>query len=205
MSFTHGQLKQAIKNLGIKVNGVEPQGYYFTDLLRSFGSTFTGAEIKGKGICDIINAVADNYQPLLGSVVPVASDVDLLGKLASELQSDIVVADTGITGTLNYVTGYTGFSGKKAEQSGNYLALKVNASDTATIVAELVGGTKGPVTLDEDRMIVFKVASNEQSVRFVVTEGNKSVTVEYALTNLVLATEPVEEPAAEEPAEQIQE
>ena len=38
------------------------------------------------------------------------------------------------------------------DRSGNYLALKIDAEPVeAKTVVEFVGGTKGPITLDEDR------------------------------------------------------
>ena len=45
----------------------------------------------------------------------------------NELQSDMV-ADDEVTGTLKYVNGYVDFSSNTSEQSGNYLALKIELS-----------------------------------------------------------------------------
>lgn len=71
---------------------------------------------------------------------------------------------------MKHVTGYTGFSSNTSEQEGNYLALKVDAdSEDAVVTIELVGGTKGPVTLDDD--------------------GKDSATKTYGLTRLILETE----------------
>ncbi len=89
------------------------------------------------------------------------------------------------------MTGYTGFSSKVDEQSGNYLALKVDVdSEEATVTVELVGGTKGPVTLDEDKNIVLLIKNKDtQSIRVKVEEDDKSYTKTYALTGLTLKTE----------------
>lgn len=62
-----GKLKDSIKNLGVKVNGVEPSGYYVTDLLKSFGETLTGETISGNSLTEIINEIANNYT---GAVTP---------------------------------------------------------------------------------------------------------------------------------------
>lgn len=115
------------------------------------------------------------------------ADATLLGKKVSDLQSNIVVGENAITGSLKHVTGYTGFSSKTSEQEGHYLALKfdVTPADAVTTV-ELVGGTKGPVTLDADQNIVLLVKSNTQSVKVVSTKGGFSVTKVYALTGLTL-------------------
>ena len=125
------------------------------------------------------------------SVQPENGASTLFGKAVSDLQTNVVVGDGTITGTLKYVTGYTGFSSVPAEQKGNYLALKVNASpaDSKTTV-ELVGGTKGPVTLDADKNIVLLVRNKDtQSVRVVTTAKDETVTKMYSLTGLTLEAE----------------
>ena len=123
--------------------------------------------------------------------VGLSGDIDLLGKEADDLQTDVVVADGGITGTLKYVTGYTGFSGDVAEQSGNYLALKVTAVDGCTITVELINGTVGhPVTLDADGMIVIRITDKTtQSVEVVATKDSISEVQRFALTGLTLTPE----------------
>ena len=118
---------------------------------------------------------------------PESADATLFGKKASDLQTNVAVGADSITGTLKNVTGYTEFSSKPAEQSGHYLALKfdVTPADAVTTV-ELVGGTKGPVTLDADKNIVLPIKNNTQSVKVTSTKGGSSVTKTYALTNLTL-------------------
>ena len=73
----------------------------------------------------------------------------------------MTISDGVISGTLNYVTGYTEFSEDVEEQSGNYLALKCTTQDASdTITVELIGGSTGhPVTLDEDRNIVIRITN----------------------------------------------
>jgi hypothetical protein len=108
------------------------------------------------------------------------------------LQADIVVGEDAITGTLNYVTGYTGFSDQTAEQKGNYLALRVvftSPVDGVTTTVELVGGAKGPVALDSDMNIVLRVTDkNTQSVKVIATKGTESITKIYSLVGLTLET-----------------
>lgn len=129
--------------------------------------------------------------PSLDVVIsPVADGVDLLGKDAEDLQENVAIANGSVTGTLKYVTGYTGFSGDVAEQSGNYLAIKVEAvADSITV--ELVGGTLGhPVTLDSDGMIVLKIAdTSTQSITVVATKGNVSETHNLSISGLTLTPE----------------
>lgn len=186
-----GKLNEAIKNLGTAMNGTAPTGDSTKALLKSLGATYTGAEIAGDSIADVINSIADNYEPALAlTVAPITSDADLFGKVASDLQENLIVGSSAITGRSKYVADYTGFSSKTAEQHGNYIALIATANqDGATITCEVVGGTKGPVTLDSDGMIVLRIANNTQSVRFIATKGNTSKTYNFALTDLVLEEE----------------
>lgn len=182
-----GKIVNSIKNLGEAANGQKPTGRRITDTLKSLGSDATGQSISGRNIADILNDIADKWADTLTvDVIHVPESEDLLGKHASDLQSDIGIGTNKITGTSKYVTGYTGFSSNVSEQSGNYLALKAVSIDGATITGELVGGYKGPVTLDSDGIIIFRVTSNTQSVRFVATKGNRSTTVTYSLSDLVL-------------------
>ena len=129
------------------------------------------------------------------SVKPEDGEAVLFGKAVNELQSDVVVSDDEVTGTLKYVDGYVDgyvdFSSNVSEQSGNYLALKIEAEPAeAETVVELVGGTKGPVTLDDDMNIVLLIKNKDtQSIKVTVNDGEDSVTKTYGLTGLTLETE----------------
>lgn len=106
----------------------------------------------------------------------------------SDLQTDITVNEDSITGTLKHVTGYTDFSSETSEQEGHYLALKCDTNaDDAVITVEVVGGTKGPVTLDEDKNIVLLIKDeSSQDVRVIATKGDKSIEKTYDLSGLIL-------------------
>ena len=117
-----------------------------------------------------------------------SADATLLGKKVSDLQSNVVVDEDTISGSLKHVTGYTGFSSKTSEQEGHYLALKfdVTPADAVTTV-ELVGGTKGPVTLDADKNIVLLIKSNTtQSIKVISTKDGSSVTKNSEIARLTL-------------------
>ena len=92
---------------------------------------------------------------------------------------------------MKHVTGYTGFSSNTSEQEGNYLALKIEAEPAeAETVVELVGGTKGPVTLDDDMNIVLLIKNKDtQSIKVTVDDGKDSATKTYGLIGLTLETE----------------
>lgn len=124
------------------------------------------------------------------TIEPEDGEAVLFGKTVNDLQSDIVIGDDQITGTLHYVEDYLDFSSEPNQQSGNYLALKFSAPEGAKTTVEVLGGTKGPVTLDEDMNIVLLIADEEsQSVEVTVTKGEDSVTKTYGLTGLTLEIE----------------
>ena len=125
------------------------------------------------------------------SVKPEDGEAVLFGKAVNELQSNVVVADDEVTGTLKYVDGYVDFSSNVSEQSGNYLALKIEAEPAeAETVVELVGGTKGPVTLDDDMNVVLLIKNKDtQSIKVTTTYNEESVTKTYGLSGLILETE----------------
>lgn len=103
----------------------------------------------------------------------------------------MVVSDDEVTSTLKYVDGYVDFSSNVSEQSGNYLALKIEAEPAeAETVVELVGGTKGPVTLDDDMNIVLLIKNKDtQSIKVTTIHNEESVTKTYGLSGLTLETE----------------
>lgn len=108
------------------------------------------------------------------------------------MQTGIVVSEDSISGTLNYVTDYTGFNSTVVEeQSGNYIALKIETTpEDAVTTVEIVGGTKGPVQLDEDMMFIGRIKNKDtQSIRVVATTGDETTTKTYSLTGLTLKTE----------------
>ena len=124
------------------------------------------------------------------SVKPEDGEAVLFGKTVNELQSDVVVSDDEVTDTLKYVDGYVDFSSNVSEQSGNYLALKIEAEPAeAETVVELVGGTKGPVTLDDDMNIVLLIKNKDtQSIKVTTTHNKESITKTYGLSGLTLET-----------------
>ena len=81
----------------------------------------------------------------------------MLGKYVTDLQEDVTIGSDAICGTLHYVTGYTGFSGDPEEQEGNYLALHFEDDDATSISVKVVGSDYGPVTLDEDGLLVVRI------------------------------------------------
>lgn len=105
----------------------------------------------------------------------------------TDLQSGIKVGRTAVTGTLKYVTGYTGFSGNEELQSGHYLALHFAAEDADRITVQLINGDYPPVELDEDGINIFRIKNKDSQAINVVAYSENGVTSRiYDLTGLTL-------------------
>lgn len=107
----------------------------------------------------------------------------------ADLQSDVTVGATGISGTLKYVTGYTGFSGDESLQSGHYLALHFDTGETTvdSIKVQLINGDYGPVTLDEDQINIFRIRDKDaQAVQVMAYKDGRVVSRIYDLSGLTL-------------------
>lgn len=119
-------------------------------------------------------------------IEPADDEVDLFGKHTNDLESDISVSGNVIYGTSKYVTGYTDFSGDPEQQSGNYLAIKVegDADRVRVKIDPSYAGLDWRV-LDADRTIVLRIHDNNQKVYVEKKTGNEIVVDEYGL-NLVL-------------------
>lgn len=102
------------------------------------------------------------------------------------MQSNIVIGDDSITGTLKYVDDYTGFSGDTSLQSGNFIVIHASVpgfENSATISVKVTN----PVTLDEDGIAVLRIADkNSQTITVVVSvDGYDDVTKEFTLSDLI--------------------
>lgn len=138
---------------------------------------------------EVIISNADEYLEIIADT-DISATFDLLGKVISDLQEDITIEDDVISGTLKYVTDYTGFSGDVEEQEGNYIALHIDAIGAvgSTVKVQLIGGVHGEVTLDSDRVIIIRITSTEQKVKITASKtGIEDVTRELKLTGLTLA------------------
>ena len=92
--------------------------------------------------------------------------IDLFGKTVTDLQENIAIRGDGISGTLKYVSDYTGFSSKTEEQSGNYLALYANVPDVDDV--KITVTVTKPSVLDEDGTIVLRIADKDSQTVTVV-------------------------------------
>ncbi len=124
-------------------------------------------------------------------------EIDTFGKSLEELQSNVVIgADHRITGTLHYVTGYTGFSSIPAEQSGNYLVTHYSPDPPeADVMVYKTSGTVGWKKLGKpDLTLVSRITdknTQKLQVKYVLNEVESKI-VEYDLSGLTLEESGVE-------------
>lgn len=118
--------------------------------------------------------------------------VDVYGVDVSQLQSNITINESDITGTLNFVFDYTGFNPAEIEeQQGHYIALEVDVPDGATVTTELLNGNKGPVDLSADKFCVYRITDKDtQQIKFTVTLNGEIVTKVYSLDKLTVEEMP---------------
>lgn len=115
-------------------------------------------------------------------VLNITNKIDLFGKKISDLQRGVRYNDGEFKGELNYVTNYTGFSGKPEEQEGYYIAFRVVYQGADSIK---VNGS----TLDEDGIIVlrFKNDDNKNSKAIIeITKDSVSFKDTVMLNKLIL-------------------
>ena len=176
-----GKFKESIKAFGYALNGVEPTGKYTTDLLKSVGATLTSQTINVNSISDILYDIADKKSTLALTITPYTGNDDLFGKKASDLQTDVAIADGVVSGELYYVEGYD-------PKLHHFLVLKAVASDqNAKITAQIIGGESPAMELDADGICVFKIKNKTtQSLQYVVEASGIKRTYNLALTGLTL-------------------
>ena len=126
----------------------------------------------------------------LAADADVSDSVDLFGKVASDLQDDIIIVDDEIAGTLKYIDDYSSAYGPGMD-SGNYLVLHLSTGDVsgATIKAKLFGGTTGWVTVDpSDNLLITRVTDKNSQTLVVVAmkDGYLQASRHYSLEGLTL-------------------
>ena len=71
---------------------------------------------------------------------------------------------------MNYVTGYTQYSTTAAEQSGNYIALDIDATDDSSVTVEFIDSDlttqADAVTFTDKASMVFRITDvDKQSLK----------------------------------------
>ncbi len=122
----------------------------------------------------ILKQIVDEYVATQGNALAaytidadIQDSVDLLGKKASDLQKGVFVVDGKVFGTLKYVTGYTGFSGRADEQQGYYLVLHFACEGADSIKVN-------DVTLDSDGIHILIIKKKGGKVKVEVNKDENT-------------------------------
>lgn len=120
---------------------------------------------------------------------PDSSDT-ILGKTVSDLETNINVVDTSISGRVLYVENFTEYSTDTTMQEGNYLVLNVVSDPTdAEISVELLGGKEAEKTPDSNGNVIFLVTNTtSQTIKVSAIKGKDAITKTYSLKNLELVS-----------------
>lgn len=119
----------------------------------------------------------------------VAADENLFGKVIGDLQANVSVGSEGIGGTLKFIDDYSAAGYTGDEKSGNFLVVHASVPEVegVTIVAEIIGGVHGPVTLDPDGILISRISSTTQKIKFTASKnGYPDVTRTFRLNGLRL-------------------
>lgn len=118
----------------------------------------------------------------------IPASTDLLGKSVTDLQEDVIISGGVISGTSKYVTGYTGFSGDPALQSGNFIAFHAEQDGAASISVRKIGSENDPVTLDEDGIVVMRVERGDKGFDLITVADGVTFVNRFTF-NLILESE----------------
>ena len=129
-------------------------------------------------------AIVDN--PILS--VSAESDTPILGKNVSEFQSNIQIKNNKVTGTLNYIEGFTEFNGSDpTEQEGNYLFLNFKDTVADKIESKLIGGKHDTyVDCTSDKWMLYLISESCTGVEVKVTKDGMTNIKVFDISDLTL-------------------
>lgn len=167
--------------------GFHTEGNYGTavsDCFAIMGFTLFAEYLNGIAVEKVVGSIPENVLTVKGD-----TNTSVLGKNVADLQSDIVVANNAFAGKVKYVTGFTGYSGDPAEQSGYFLATEIEADSGAVVTVELIGGTTGKVTLDSDMELVTRLTEGATALEFTSTVSGTTIIKRFDISKLIRVSE----------------
>ena len=163
--------------------GFHAQGDYKHAVGESYalmGMTLWAEYIDGIAVVDVDDSTLTD----LTVAADTSADYFGSGKGASDIQSNIAVANDAVTGTLKFIEG--GIASGTLDGDGYFLGLKFdNFSSGLTYANVQVGlvpsATGMPLqTLDSDKNAVFKISNKDtQKVKIVQTAANGKKNIQY--------------------------
>ena len=99
---------------------------------------------------------------------------ETFGVRMSDVQSNVVVGETGITGTSNYISEIQRFG---LELGHHFIVLHITCPGATTIKASMNPSQQsGLVTLDETGVVIFQMKDDKsQTVKIVASRGNETI------------------------------
>jgi len=143
-------------------------------------NTLRAGALKGIKVLD---------KPDIAVDVDISEATDLLGKVVTDLQENIVIDEAckEISGDLKFISDYSSAGYIGDEKSGNFLVTHWASDNGAVIKAELVGGVHGESTLDPDGLLISRITDvKNQKIKITSTVGNKTSVAVYSLKGLNL-------------------
>ena len=121
-------------------------------------------------------------------VKAVDGGTECYGKNASELQQNITITESEISGTLNKIDDYSEAFPDASEKAGHFLAIAFTFDEGTTVKTKLEGGKKGDVDVTKDKYCVYRIENKDtQKIKITATKGEKSTEKTYSLAKLNLA------------------
>lgn len=178
---------------------------YLKGIRRKIGEMVPETEVQGKGVGCLLRMgylvemeeTEDGPEIFGVSMLPEETDAAGLGKKVKELGTFKMAGDgNGIQGTLNYVSGYTGFNGSDPqEQEGYFLPFGFTLPEGYAKAHMIIKGGKGnSVELDAQNVVYLGKTAEDVRMRSLVITLNKiaednpdniqSAVKEYLLTGL---------------------
>lgn len=109
----------------------------------------------------------------------------LFGVTVDELQSDVVIVDTAISGTSKYADEVDTFDMTKGH---HFVVLHITCAGADTIKVSMNPTQSKLTTLDESGVIVLQMKDDKsQTVKIVTSKDSDSETTEYSITDMTFA------------------
>lgn len=185
------ELKKQAKEAGITADELAK-----THNIKDIYRTYNAAEGKTSNAGTIQDAIAkkdsDEYVVGFALDTTIASDYDLLGKVVSDLQEDVVIGDEFIKGTLHYIENWEAFGDDTND--GWFIAVHVTLDEGTAALPGLSVKINGAELDPSDYIFIGHVKNQEGHINLTVSATDKTpVTKQYTLKYLTY-----EPPADEE-------
>ena len=175
------ELKKQAKEAGITSDELA-KTHNIKDIYRAYNA----AEGKTTNAGTIQDAIAkkdsDEYITGFALDTTIASDYDLLGKVVSDLQEDVVIGDEFIKGTLHYIENWEAFGDDTND--GWFIAVHVTLDEGTAALPGLSVKINGAELDPSDYIYIGHVKNKEGRFTLTVSatgkrEVSKSYTVKY--------------------------